>query len=581
MKTSARDNHLSTKVKEKLMQKLTIERTGGQVLIDQLVLNDVDTVFAVPGESYLAALDALYGARNQINLITCRQEGGAAFMAEAFGKVTGKLGVCFVTRGPGACNASIAVHTAMQDSTPLVLFVGQVARGMSGREAFQEIDFSKMFAPPITKMAVQIDDPTRIPEVVHHALTTALSGRPGPVVVALPEDMLTEKCAVDDGLRAKTVRPRANAQQLSQVRTALEKSSRPLMILGGSGWSPKACSDIKKFAVANMLPTAVSFRRQDLFDNYDELYVGDLSTGVDPSLTKRIKCADLLLVIGARLGEITTQGYTAIKTPVPDVAMIHVYAEATEFGKVFQPETAILSGMDSFAEEASTMPAIDNIGWKDWAKDARQDYLKTLNPDEVTGPLDLAFVVNHLQQKLPKNTIVTVDAGNFSGWAHRFWRFKNPQTELGPTAGAMGYSVPAGVAAQIAKPNQQVISFVGDGGFMMTGQELATALQHGAKPIILLFNNNMYGTIRMHQERNYPERVIGTDLVNPDFKALALAYGAHGERVTKNEEFGPALTRALGANKAALIELITDPEQINTRTTISKLRAHAQSQKLT
>ena len=561
------------------MDKANIARTGGQILIDQLILNEVDSVFAVPGESYLAALDALYGARNQIKLITCRQEGGATFMAEAYGKVTGKPGVCFVTRGPGACNASIAVHTAMQDSTPLVLFVGQVAREMSGREAFQEIDFSKMFAPPITKLSVQIDDPARIPEVVHHAFSIALSGRPGPVVVALPEDMLTEECIADDGLKAKTVRPHATSHQLSQVRLALEKASRPLMILGGGGWSPEACSHLEKFAEANTLPTAVSFRRQDLFDNHNQLYIGDLSTGTDPSLTKRIKSADLLLVVGARLGEITTQGYTVIKTPVPDVTLIHVYAEATEFGKVFQAEIPILSGMDSFAEEANDMPPVDGAKWKDWAKDARQDYLETLKPDVTNSSLDLAYVVNFLQQKLPDNTIVTVDAGNFSGWAHRFWRFKEPRTELGPTAGAMGYSVPAGVAAQIAKPGQQVVSFVGDGGFMMTGQELSTALQHDAKPIILLFNNSMYGTIRMHQERYYPERVIGTDLVNPDFKAVALAYGAHGERVTKTEEFEPALTRALSAQKAALIELITDPEQITTRTTISKLRANARANK--
>ena len=559
------------------MQQATNQRTGGQILIDQLLINEVDSIFAVPGESYLAALDALYGARNQIKLITCRQEGGATFMAEAFGKVTGKPGVCFVTRGPGACNASIAVHTAMQDSTPLVLFVGQVARNMSGREAFQEIDFSKMFAPPVTKLAVQIEDPCRIPEIVHHAFRTALSGRPGPVVVALPEDMLTEKCITNDGLKASAVRPQTSPAQVAQIRKALEKASRPIMILGGGGWSPEASKNIEKFSVKNKLPTAVSFRRQDLFDNHNEFYIGDLSTGVDPALSRRIKGADLLLVVGARMGEITTQGYSVINTPVPDTTMIHVYAEAIEFGKVFQPEIAVLSGMDSFSLEASAMAGVETIPWEDWAKDARNDYLKTLKPDEIEGPLDPAFVINLLQKKLPSNTIVTVDAGNFSGWAHRFWRFKHPQTELGPTAGAMGYSVPAGVAAQIARPGQQVVSFVGDGGFMMTGQELATALQHDSKPLIVLFNNNMYGTIRMHQEKYYPGRVIGTGLSNPDFKSVALAYGAHGERVTKNEEFEPALTLALGSNKASLIELITDPEQITTKTTITKLRATAQS----
>ena len=309
------------------MQQVTNERTGGQILIDQLLINEVDSIFAVPGESYLAALDALYGARNQIKLITCRQEGGATFMAEAFGKVTGKPGVCFVTRGPGACNASIAVHTAMQDSTPLVLFVGQVARNMSGREAFQEIDFSKMFAPPVTKLAVQIEDPCRIPEIVHHAFRTALSGRPGPVVVALPEDMLTEKCIANDGLKASPVRPQTSPAQGAQVRKALEKASRPIMILGGGGWSPEACKNIENFSVKNKLPTAVSFRRQDLFDNHNEFYIGDLSTGVDPALSRRIKGADLLLVVGARMGEITTQGYSVINTPA--VSYTHLRAHET------------------------------------------------------------------------------------------------------------------------------------------------------------------------------------------------------------------------------------------------------------
>ena len=526
----------------------------------------------VPGESYLAALDALYGARNQARVITCRQEGGAAFMAEAYGKVTGKPGVCFVTRGPGACNASIAVHTAMQDSTPMLLLVGQVARHMLGREAFQEIDFGRMFAPPITKMAVQIDDPVKIPEIMHKAFTTAMSGRPGPVVVALPEDMLVEDCIVNDGMIASGIQPIAAAEQLNEMRDALAKASRPLMILGGGGWTTEACSNIAKFAADNCLPTAVSFRRQDLIDNYSDVYIGDLSTGVDPTLVQRVKDSDFLLVVGARLGEMTTKGYTTISAPVPDQHLIHVYADSSEFGKVYQPNISIPSGMASFSLLASQLDPVDSSQWRGWADSARKDYLATLLPTDLGGDLDLAFVVNHLQERLGQNTIVAVDAGNFSGWAHRFWRFQKPRTELGPTVGAMGYSVPAGVAAQLARPNQPVVSFVGDGGFMMTGQELATALQHGAAPLILIFNNSMYGTIRMHQEREYPDRVIGTDLTNPDFTALALAYGAHAERVTRTEEFAPALEWCQESGKASVMELIVDAEFLTTRATLSQIR---------
>ncbi len=550
-------------------------RTGGEILVDQLLLNEIDTVFAVPGESYLAALDALYKARNQARLITCRQEGGAAFMAEAYGKATGRPGVCFVTRGPGACNASIAVHTAMQDSTPMLLIVGQVSREMLGREAFQEIDFSQMFAPPITKMATQIDDAVRIPEIIHNALATAMSGRPGPVVVAVPEDMLVDECTVEDGRPARAIRPHAPPRQLIELREILTKTTRPVMILGGGGWTSEACANIAKFAANNCLPTAVSFRRQDLFDNQNDTYIGDLSSGVDPALVERVKDADCLLVVGARLGEMTTKGYTTIVPPRPTQRLLHVYADPNELGRVFQPDLAILSGMPSFAQQACELKPVDGEIWSEWGEAARKDYLRTQEPNDLGGVLDLAFVVKHVQETLAENTIVTIDAGNFSGWAHRFWRFREPRTELAPTVGAMGYSVPAGVAAQIAHPDRPVVSFVGDGGFMMTGQELATALQHGATPIILLFNNSMYGTIRMHQEREYPDRVIGTDLSNPDFTALARAYGAHGECVKRTEEFAPALKRAQASGKAAVIELILDPEQITTRAKLSEIREAA------
>ena len=412
---------------------------------------------------------------------------------------------------------------------------------------------------------------TGIPSI-SKGTSTAMSGRPGPVVVALPEDMLVEDCIVNDGMIASGIQSIAAAEQLNEMRDALAKASRPLMILGGGGWTTEACSNIAKFAADNCLPPTVSFRRQDLIDNYSDVYVGDLSTGVDPALVQRVKDSDFLLVVGARLGEMTTKGYTTISAPVPDQYLIHVYADSGEFGKVFQQNIPIPSGMASFSLLASQLDPVDSSQWSSWADSARKDYLATLLPTDLGGDLDLAFVVNHLQERLGQNTIVTVDAGNFSGWAHRFWRFQKPRTELGPTVGAMGYSVPAGVAAQLARPNQPVVSFVGDGGFMMTGQELATALQHGATPLILIFNNSMYGTIRMHQEREYPDRVIGTDLTNPDFTALALAYGAHAERVTRTEEFAPALERSQESGKASVIELIVDAELLTTRATLSQIR---------
>ena len=361
------------------------------------------------------------------------------------------------------------------------------------------------------------------------------------------------------------------------LENCISSTQLPMMILGGGGWDPEACANIAKFASDNCLPTAVSFRRQDLFDNQNDFYIGDLSSGVDPALVQRVKDSDFLLVVGARLGEMTTKGYTTIMPPVPKQRLVHVYADAHELGKVFQPDIAILSGMSSFAQQVSELDPVDGNIWVTWAKAARKDYLKTQDPDDLGGELDLAFVVKHLQEALAQDTIVTVDAGNFSGWVHRFWRFRKSRTELGPTAGAMGYGVPAGVAAQIACPDQSVVSFVGDGGFLMTGQELATALQHGAAPIILVFNNSMYGTIRMNQEREYPDRVIATDLTNPDFTALAHAYGAHGERVERTEEFAPALKRAQASGKAAVIELIVDPEQITTRATLSQIRGAART----
>ncbi len=551
-------------------------RTGGQILVDALRLHGVDTVFGVPGESYLGALDALYEARNQIRVITCRQEGGAGFMAEAYGKLTGKPGICFVTRGPGATNASIGVHAAMQDSTPFILLVGQIPRQMMGREAFQEIDYRQMFAFPIAKAAYQIDDPQRIPEIMYKAFHVAMSGRRGPVVVALPEDVLVETCVVEDGKPYEAVSAHPGPEQISAVADLLAAAERPVMVLGGSGWTAAARADIAGFAKTNGLPTCVSFRRQDLFDNTDPLYIGDLSASVDPNLVKRVKDADLLLVVGARLGEMTTRGYTTVSVPAPKQRLIHVYPEAAELGRVYQPDLAIESGMPAFARAANATIRFDSK-WQAWAADARADYVATQARDPVDGPLDLGHVMTILQEILPDDTIVTVDAGNFSGWPQRYWQFRHGNSELGPTLGSMGYSVPAGVAAKITKPDRTVVSFVGDGGYMMNGQELATAVHHGAALIVLVFNNGIFGTIRMHQEREYPGRTIMTDLTNPDFAALARAYGAHGETVTRTDEFESALKRAIASKKAAVIELRTDPNIITTRTTLDAIRATAEA----
>lgn len=559
------------------MTEPTAPRTGGEILVDALRLHGVDTVFCVPGESYLAALDALYGARNQIRVVTCRQEGGAGFMTEAYAKATGKPGICFVTRGPGACNASIGVHTAMQDSTPMILFVGQVAREAMGREGFQEIDYRQMFAPPITKLAMQIDDPARIPELVHHAFQTATSGRQGPVVIALPEDMLTEAASVVDGRPYQPVRPHPGPDQLTNLRAMLAQAERPVMILGGSGWTSDAHDAIARFAKANGLPVAVSFRRQDLFDNLDDLYVGDLSTSVDPKLVARIGDADLLLVVGARLGEMTTRGYTTLSTPEPRQKLIHIFPDAEELGRVFQADLPIAAGMEEFATAAQNMAPVDCTKWTDWAASGRADYLANLEPDALPGSVDMAAIIATLQTELPEDTIITVDAGNFSGWPQRFWRFRHYPSEIAPTDGAMGYGIPAGVAAKLAAPHREVVSFAGDGGFMMTGQELATAIHHRLNPLIIVINNGTFGTIRMHQERDYPDRQIATELTNPDFVALARAYGAHGELVERTEEFAPALSRARAAGTAALIEIRLDVDVITTRTTLTAVRDRAMS----
>ena len=546
-------------------------RTGGQILVDQLRIHGVDAIFTVPGESFIAVLDALHDAP-EIRLVVCRQEGGAANMAEAYGKLTGRPGVCLVTRGPGATNASVGVHTAFQDSTPMLLLIGDVARGQREREAFQEVDFKAMFTP-LAKWAARIDEAGRIPELVSHAFHTAVAGRPGPVVLALPEDMLSESADTRDAEPYKVVRAHPGADDLARLRGLLEGAQRPLMIVGGGGWSEEASRDILAFAAASGIPTGASFRCQDYVDNHAEIYVGDIGLAVNPALAQRVKDADLLLVVGARLGEATTSGYTLVEPPRPRQTLVHVHADPEELGRVYQADLPINSGLPQFAAAARALEPVDGSAWADWAASARADYVANLRHEPwQSGLVDLGEVTAHLRERLPEDAIVTNGAGNFSVWVHRFYQFRRYRTQLGPTSGAMGYGVPAAVAAKLVHPERLVVCFTGDGDFLMTGQELATAVQYELPLVILLANNGMYATIRMHQERRYPGRVVGTDLQNPDFAAYARAFGAHGEVVERTEDFPEAFERARQAGRPALLELRVDPEQITPRATIAAIR---------
>ncbi len=550
------------------------QRSGGRVFVDQLKIHGVDTAFCVPGESYLDVIDSLYEHRESIRLIVCRQEGGAAFMAEAYGKCTGKPGICFVTRGPGATNASIGVHTAFQDSSPMILFVGQVSRDIVEREAFQEVDFRRMFGQ-MTKWVAQIDDAQRIPEYLSHAFHVAVSGRPGPVVLALPEDMLVSEVDVGDAGPYRVVKPSPATDALEQMRGMLESAQRPLVLLGGGDWSTKACDDIRGYIEANNLPVACTFRRQDLIDNRHPNYCGDVGIGLNPLLAKRIEAADLIVAIGPRLGEMTTGGYTMFGIPIPGKALIHVHPGIEELGHVYQADLMINSGMSEFARAASVMPPVNSSAWRDWTHQARAEYLKNIEPQASKGQVDLAQVMMELRKQLPADAIVTNGAGNYTGWVHRYWQYGGLRSQLGPTSGAMGYGVPSAVAAKLVFPQRTVASFSGDGCFLMNGQELATAAQYDLKILFLVINNNMYGTIRMHQERDYPARVHGTDLRNPDFAALAKAYGIHGAVVERTDDFPKALANALAQQGPALIEIRTDPEAITTRGSLSAMRESA------
>lgn len=555
------------------MKTLSLEGTGGEILVRCLETHGVDTLYCVPGESYLAVLDALYDAPD-IRPVVCRQEGGAAMMADAYGKLTGRPGICFVTRGPGATNASAGVHVAFQDSTPMILFVGQVARGDQEREAFQEIDYRRMYGQ-LAKWVAEIDDARRIPEFVSRAFHTATSGRPGPVVLALPEDMLRDQVTAP---ACRAYEPTESAMGLGQVErlgALLETAESPFCVIGGAGWDATACERFRRFAEAWKLPVGAAFRRQDHFDNTHGCYAGDVGIGINPKLGKRVREADLLIVVGPRLGEMTTGGYSLIDIPEPQGRLVHVHPDPEELGRVYRPSLAIAADPRSFAAAVQSLTPPREPAWAAATEQAHRDYLDWNAPVETVGPLQMATLVDWLARTLPPDSILCNGAGNYATWIHRFYRYRRFGTQLAPTSGSMGYGVPAAVAAKLRHPERTVLAFAGDGCFLMHGQEFATAVQHDAAVVFIVVDNGMYGTIRMHQERSYPGRVSATDLRNPDFVRLAEAYGGHGERVERTEDFAPAFERAQAAGRPALLHLVLDPEAITPLKSLSQIRAEA------
>ena len=568
-------------------------RSGGHLVADALITHGVDTAFGVPGESYLGVLDGLYSHRNDFRFVICRQEGGAAFMAESFAKLTGKPGVCLVTRGPGATNAAIGVHTAHQDSSPMILLVGQVGNDFVEREAFQELDYRRMFGP-MAKWVAQIDDAARVPEYMAHAFQVATSGRPGPVVLALPEDMLSAMASVADAKPYRSVQAHPGAADMARVAELLAGAERPFVIAGGFGWTRDAARQLRKFAEANKLPVGCAFRFQDCIDNRHPNYAGDVGIGINPKLAARIKNADVVLCIGARLGEMTTSGYTLFEVPVPKQTLIHVHGDPTELGRVYQAEVMIAAGVAEFCAGLSSLSCSTGAGR---GEGARSETLTTIHSELATwqsepplyakrtepAKLNLWQVVQTLKRLASTDAIITNGAGNFATWAHRFWPYAGIETcnksQLAPTSGAMGYGVPAAVMASIVCPERTVINFAGDGDFLMTSQELATAVQYGGAPICIVFNNGMYGTIRMHQEKNHPSRVYGTQLMNPDFAKYAESFGGKGFAVTTNAEFdvafAAALTHTRSAKKPVVIELKVDPQDLTPGATLDAITAAA------
>ncbi len=547
-------------------------RSGGQMVVEALVANGVDRIFCVPGESYLAVLDALYDASNQIQTTICRQEGGAANMAEAHGKLTGRPGILMVTRGPGATNASIGVHTAFQDSTPMIVLVGQVARDQRDREAFQEIDYRRMFGQ-MAKWVAEIEDASRVPEYMSRAFQTAMAGRPGPVVLALPEDMLTTKIDAPETKPVTITRPGVSDADVRTFRDHLSQATRPLVVVGGGGWTPAATDALTAFAERNDLPVACAFRRQDCFDNEHPLYAGHVGIGCDPALVDRVKNAAPLIVVGPRLGEMTTGGYTLLSSPHPAQSLIHVHPSGEELNSVYAADLPIQADVTAFLEHCAAMEPVDSSAWVEDAKAAHAEYVSSSTPEIGTRSVEMGSIMQTIRDTVPADTIVTNGAGNYTAWVHRYYRYRVPGTQLAPTSGAMGYGVPAGVAAKLTHPDRVVLSFAGDGCFQMNCQELGTAVQFGANVIFIVVNNGMYGTIRMHQEGHYPDRVVATELVNPDFPALCEAYGGKGFLVTETSQFAAAFDAALAADSISLIEIRIDPDVIAPGKTLSAMKS--------
>ncbi|HEY8772936.1 MAG TPA: thiamine pyrophosphate-dependent enzyme [Gaiellaceae bacterium] len=541
-------------------------RTGARIFVDQLVVHGADTAFCVPGESYLGILDAIRDA--PIRLVTARHEAAAANMAEAYGKLTGRPGLCLATRAPGATHASVGVHTAYQDSTPLVLVVGQVPRSHLGREAFQELDYARMFGE-MAKWVTMADDAAALPALVSHAFHTATSGRPGPVVIVVPEDVQSDEADVADAAPYQRVQASPAATDVDRALELVEASERPLLIVGGGGWSEQAGKDVIAFAEASNVPVATSFRRQDYVDNSSGAYAGVLTIGMDPALARRVEEADLILALGTRLGEIATRQYSLLEPPRPHQRLVHVHADPDELGRVYEAELPIVSGSPQFA---AALRPVEGAHRAAWVEEARAGYLANLQYDPLPGALQMGEVMAHLRARLPEDAVLTNGAGNYTVWCHRFYEFRRYGTQLAPCAGAMGYGIPAAVAAKLLHPGRIAVCVSGDGDFLMSGHELATAMQYDAAVVVLVVNNGMLGTIRMHQERQFPGRVVGTDLVNPDFVAYARAFGAHGAFVERTEDFADAFEEALAAARPALLELRVDPEAITPRATLTEIR---------
>ncbi len=548
-------------------------RTGAQILVDQLMIQGVEDVFCVPGESYLAVLDSLHDAK--VRVTVCRQEGGAAMMAEAVGKLTGRPGIVMVTRGPGATNASAGIHIAAQDSTPVIMFVGQVARGMMEREAFQEVDYKAVFGT-IAKWVVEITDASRMPELISRAFHVAMQGRPGPVVVSLPEDMLTEMADVADAAFVEPVETHPGLTQMAQLQKMLWASQKPIALLGGSRWSAEAVQRFMRFAERFDLPVATTFRRQMLFPADHKNYAGDLGIGPNPKLLARVKEADLVMLVGGRLSEMASQSYELFGIPNVGTNFVHVHPSAEELGRVYHPTLGINAAPTGFTAALEGLQPPNDLPWNGEAETAHADFLAWTEPKVKTpGKVQMAQVMAYLEGELPPDAIMCNGAGNYAGWLHRFHRFLRFGTQLAPTSGSMGYGLPAAVGAKRHDPDKTVVCFAGDGCFMMHGQEFATAIQYDLPIIVLLIDNGMYGTIRMHQEREYPGRVSATELKNPDFAAYARAFGGHGETVLETAQFAPAFERAKASGKPAILHIKIDPEAITTATTLTAIREKA------